>query len=103
MTKGQIRMDAYERLRATTITMIVRDTPAQFWIDLRELSKITYADVFADVATDRNVLPDQKIDDLLQRRHFRMEKLLIDLAAKYGMSHSMSLIVQNNRRHAYVC
>ncbi|HQV03455.1 MULTISPECIES: hypothetical protein [unclassified Novosphingobium] len=102
MTKGQIRMDAYERLRATAITMIVRDTPAQFWIDLRELSKITYADVFADVATDRNVLPDQKIDDLLQRRHFRMEKLLIDLAAKYGMSHSMSLIVQNNRRHAYV-
>lgn len=77
-------MDAYERLRAAAIAMIVRDTLAQFWIDLRELSKITYADVFADVVTDPNVLPDQKIDDLLQRRHFRMEKLLIDLATKYG-------------------
>jgi hypothetical protein len=95
-------MDAYERLRAAAIAKIVRDIPAQFWVDLRELSKIIYADVFADVAADRNVLPDQKIDDLLQRRHFRMEKLLIDLATKYGLSRSMSIIVQNNRRHAYI-
>lgn len=95
-------MDDYERLRATAIAMIVRDTPAQFWADLRALAIITYADVFADVAADKNILPDQKYDDLLQRRHFRMEKLIIELAIKHGLSHSMSLIVQNNRRHAYV-
>ena len=95
-------MDAYERLRATAAAMIVRDIPAQFWRDLRALAVIGYADVFAEVSADKNVLPDQKIDDLLQRRHFRMEKLIIELAMKHGLSHSMSLIVQNNRRHAYV-
>lgn len=100
--KGYIRMDANERLRATAINMIVRDTPAQYWTDLRALAVIAYADVFADVAADKNVLPDQKIDYLLQRRHFRMEKLIVDLAIKHGLSHSMSLIVQNNRRHAYI-
>ena len=73
-----------------------------FWSDLRALALIAYADVFADVDADKSVLPDQKIDDLLQRRHFKMEKLIVDLAARHGMSHSMSLIVQNNRRHAYV-
>ncbi|MDO8289104.1 MAG: hypothetical protein Q7T44_07780 [Parvibaculum sp.] len=95
-------MDTYERLRATAIAKIVRGIPAQFWTDLRALAIITYADVFADVAADKNILPDQKSDDLLQRRHFRMEKLLIDQATKHGLSHSMNVIVQNNRRHAYV-
>jgi hypothetical protein len=95
-------MDAYERLRATAKPMIVRDIPMAFWSDLRPLAVIAYADTFAEVDADRNVLPDQKIDDLLQRRHFRMEKLIVDLAVRHGLSHSMSLIVQNNRRHAYV-
>lgn len=95
-------MNAYERLRATATSMIIQSIPAQFWTDLRALALIGYADVFADVAADKNVLPDQKIDDLLQRRHFRMEKLIIDLAIRHGLSNSMSLIVQNNRRHAYV-
>lgn len=95
-------MDAYERLRATAIAMIVRDIPMAFWSDLRSLAVIAYADVFADVDADKNVLPDQKIDDLLQRRHFKMEKLIVDLAIRHGLSHSMSLIVQNNRRHAYI-
>ncbi len=95
-------MDAYERLRATAATRIIQNIPAQFWRDLRSLAVIVYADVFAEVSADKNVLADQKIDDLLQRRHFRMEKLIIDLAGKHGLLHSMSLIVQNNRRHAYV-
>lgn len=95
-------MDANERLRATASTMIVRDIPMAFWSDLRTLAVIAYADTFAEVDADKNVLPDQKIDDLLQRRHFRMEKLIIDLAIRHSLSHSMSLIVQNNRRHAYV-
>ncbi|WP_240956936.1 hypothetical protein [Pseudopontixanthobacter vadosimaris] len=92
------RMDAYERLKATALTMIVRDVPASFWSELRSLAMIAYADVDAD----QNVLPDQKIDLLLQRRHFQMEKLIVDLAIKHGLSHTMSLIVQNNRRHAYI-
>lgn len=95
-------MNGYERLRATATRMVVSAIPSQFWTDLRALAVIVYADAFADVAADKNVLPDQKIDDLLQRRHFRMEKLLIDLADRHGLSRSMSLIVQNNRRHAYV-
>ena len=95
-------MDGYERLRATAFSMIVRDTPMAFWSDLRALAINAYADVFADVHADGNVLRDQKIDDLLQRRHFKMEKLIVDLAIRHGLSHSMSLIVQNNRRHAYV-
>lgn len=95
-------MLAYERLRDTAIAMIVRDTPMAFWSDLRPLAAIVYADAFAEVDADKNILPDQKIDDLLQRRHFKMEKLIVDLAIRHGLSHSMSLIVQNNRRHAYV-
>jgi len=95
-------MDASERLRATALTMITRDIPSAFWDDLRSRSIIVYADTFAEVQNDPNTLPDQKIDDLLQRRHFRMEKLLIDLARHHELSGSMSVIVQNNRRHAYV-
>jgi hypothetical protein len=95
-------MDAYERLRATAITMIVRDIPLAFWSDLRALAIIAYADVFADVDADKNILTSQKIDDLLQRRHFRMEKLIVDLAIRHGLSHSTSVIPQNSRHHAYV-
>lgn len=95
-------MDAHERLKATALTTIARDVPSDFWNDLRVRAVIVYADTFAEVNADFNVHPDQKIDDLLQRRHFRMEKLLIDLAAQHGLSHSMSVITQNNRRHAYV-
>ncbi|WP_235302969.1 hypothetical protein [Sphingopyxis sp. MWB1] len=100
--KGWNRMDAYELLKATASGMIVRDIPMAFWSDLRALTVIAYADAFAEVDADKTVLPDQKIDDLLQRRHFKMEKLIVDLAVRHGLSHSMSLIVQNNRRHAYV-
>lgn len=95
-------MDAYERLRATAVAMIVRDIPYAFWSDLRALAMIAYANVFADVDADKNILPSQKIDDLLQRRHFRMEKLIVDLAIRHGLSHSTSVIPQNSRHHAYV-
>ncbi|WP_459697005.1 hypothetical protein [Acidisoma sp. C75] len=100
--RGHLLMDASEEIKSSAKDKIVRDIPAEFWSDLRSLAIITYADAFASVDTDKNVLPDQKIDDLLQRRHFRMEKLLVDLAVRHKLSHSMNLIVQNNRRHAYV-
>jgi hypothetical protein len=96
-----VEMDSHERLRQAALPIIVRDTPSGLWSDMRSGSQFVYADTFEGVHNDPNVLPDQKIDDLLQRRHFRMEKLLVDLAIKHGLSHSMSLIVQNNRRHAY--
>ncbi len=95
-------MNAHEQLRDTTLSMIVRDTSAEFWNELRSRSIIVYANTFADVENNDGVLPDQKIDFLLQTRHFQMENLLIDLAKRHGLSHSLSLIVQNNRRHAYV-
>ncbi|QGM46509.1 hypothetical protein [Methylocystis heyeri] len=99
--KGQF-MDAYGRLRASALSMIVRDVAAAFWPELRALSMVTYADAFAEVAADKGTLEDQKIDDLLQRRHFKMERLIVDLAKKHGLAHTLSVIVQNNRRHAYV-
>jgi hypothetical protein len=95
-------MDAYSRLRASATAMIVRDIPYQFWSDLRALSIIAYAEVFAEVDADRKIIEAQKIDDLLQRRHFKMEKLVVDLAMRHGLSHSVSVITQNNRCHAYV-
>jgi hypothetical protein len=95
-------MDAYQQLRTSALDVIVRDTPANFWTDLRARSQIIYADTFEEVKADTKVHPDQKIDDLLQRRHFRMEKLLVDLADEHGLSSSMNAIVQNNRCHAYV-
>ena len=95
-------MDAYSRLRASATAMIVRDFPRQFWVDLRALSVVVYADVFAEVKADKGIHPDQKIDDLLQRRHFKMEKLIADLAERHGLSCSLTVIAQNNRRHAYV-
>lgn len=95
-------MDAYERLRATATAKIIRDIPLAFWSDLRALAIIAYADVFAAVDADKNILPSQKIDDLLQRRHFRMEKLIVDLATRHGLSHSTSVIPENSRHHAYV-
>ncbi|MEX1036271.1 MAG: hypothetical protein WDZ54_09960 [Sneathiella sp.] len=95
-------MNAYEHLRDTALSMLVRDIPEEFWSDLHALGKIVYADTFAEVENDPSVVADQKIDLLLQRRHFRMEKLLVDLAARHGLSSSMSLILQNGRCHAYV-
>lgn len=100
--KGMKQMDAYERLKATAATTIIRDIPSGYWEELRARGLNVYADTFAEVEADPNVHPDQKIDDLLQRRHFRMENLLVQLAVRHGLLHSMNLIVQNNRRHAYV-
>lgn len=100
--KGSNRMDGYGRLRATALSVIIRDTPAAFWSDLRSGARIIYADIFAEVDNDRNVLPQQKLDKLLQDRHFRMEKLLIDLATKHGLHSSTTVIIENNRCHAYV-
>lgn len=95
-------MDAYEEIKSSAKVKLVKDIPAQFWVDLRSLAIITYADTFAAVHADSGILIQQKLDELLQRRHFRMEKLLVDLAVRHKLSHSMNLIVQNNRQHAYV-
>jgi hypothetical protein len=100
--KGWNRMDAYQQVRSSALAIIVQDTPADFWTDLRARSQIIYADTFEEVKADAKVHPDQKLDDLLQRRHFRMEKLLVDLADEHGLSSSMNVIIQNSRRHAYV-
>lgn len=95
-------MNAYEQLRIQALALITGDTPLSFWRDLRPRSQLTYADTFEEVKLDTKVHPDQKIDALLQLRHFRMESLLVALANEHGLSNSMSLIVENSRRHAYV-
>jgi len=95
-------MDTYQELYNQTLEILVSDTPTEFWDDLSSIGKNIYADAYAEVKNDSSVILEQKIDYLLQRRHFRMEKLLVDLAVRYNLSHSMSLISQNNRRHALV-
>ncbi len=95
-------MDAYQRLRESSLAMIRTNTPQQYWEDLRARTRVVYVDSYAAVEADRNILAGQKIDYLLQSRHFKMEKLIVDLADHHGLSHTLNLIVQNNRRHAYV-
>lgn len=95
-------MDDYERLRDTFLGMIIRDIPEQFWVDLRALSMITYSEAFASAFADKALLPQQKIDYLLQRRHLMMEKLLVETAGKHGISYSTTAIPENGRHHAYV-
>lgn len=88
--------------RATVLEIVVRDTPKAFWEDLRARSHQTYLDVFKQIENDRNVLAEQRLDNLYQQRHFRMENLLKTLADGHGLATSATLLVENNRRYVYV-
>ena len=94
-------MDWDERLRATILSTIIRDTPKSFWEGSRVRTRQTYTDIFHEVAADPNVVPEQRIDKLLQDRHFRMERLLSDLAASHGFACSPTILVENNRHYVY--
>lgn len=95
-------MDAHERARSAAMTVVIRDTPRDFWSELRARTRILYGDIFNEIANDRAILPQQRIDKLLQDRHFRMEKLLIDLASRHGLANTTTRLVENNRCYAYV-
>lgn len=88
--------------RTTIIALVVRDTPKAFWEDLRARTHQTYLDVFKQIENDPFILDEQRLDSLYQQRHFRMEHLLKTLADAHGWATSATLLVENNRRYAYV-
>jgi hypothetical protein len=94
-------VSGYERLRATIITTIVRDIPKLFWVDLRGMTRQAYADVFAQIQADPNIVPEQRIDRLRQDRHFRMEHVLSTLAERHGIPRSHTMLVENSQHYVY--
>lgn len=81
---------------------IVGSTPEGFWRDVMLRWPIAYADAYAEVAADKAVLSQQRSDDLVQRRHFKAEKLLADIAAAHGLGGSTTAIPENRRHRVYV-
>lgn len=94
-------MSGYERLKATIISTIVRDTPKQFWLDVRGMTRQAYADAFSQIDADPNIVSEQKIDLLRQYRHFRMEHVLSALAARHGIAKSHTLLAENGQHYVY--
>jgi hypothetical protein len=95
-------MDFQQRLRATIVSTVVRDTQREFWRDIRAGARQTYSDVFEEIRNDANIAPEQRIDMLYQVRHFRMEHLLARIARQYGWLATATLLVDNNRHYVYV-
>jgi len=95
-------MDGFSRLRHAILSMIVRDLPLGFWEDARTRAMQTYLDIFHEIKSDPNALDEQRLDKLYQDRHFRMERLLADLAKKHGLACSPTILDENNRRYVYV-
>ncbi|MGF1611978.1 MAG: hypothetical protein ACFCUQ_21450, partial [Kiloniellales bacterium] len=54
------------------------------------------------VNSDPTVVNEQRLDKLYQDRHFRMEQLLLALAADHGLDGSPRLLEDNNRHYVYV-
>lgn len=94
-------MSGYERLKSIIVTTIVRDVPKQFWADLRGGARQAYADVFAQIAADPNILDEQRIDRLRQDRHYRMEHLLSSLCDRHGIVKSHTLLAENSQHYVY--
>jgi hypothetical protein len=95
-------MDDAERLRATIISTFVRDTPKQFWVDLRGAARQAYPESYFKVQTDPNLVPQQRIDCLRQIRHYRMEALVSSLAERHGMKQSPTMLAENGQHYIYV-
>lgn len=95
-------MDSRNLRRKAIIQTVTASTNEGFWRDVVLRFPIAYADAFAEVAGDAAVLPQQRSDDLVQRRHFKAEKLLADMAAAHGFSGSTTAIPENRRHRVYV-
>lgn len=95
-------MDAHQRLKATALSVVVRDVPAGFWSEALTRGRLAYMDAYHQIAADTRILPEQRKDMLYQLRHFRMEHLLITLAEEYGLAKSPTVLAENGRTFAYV-
>lgn len=94
-------MDTLDQLRAVILSTIVRDTPRDFWSDIRDRAKLTYPDVFHQVRAEPNLVDNQRIDLLYQLRHCRMEFLLKSLAEKHAVPCSPNVVEKNRRYYVY--
>ncbi len=90
-----------DRQRLAILAVIVRDLPGSLWSELRTRARQAYSDVFHQTLNDPNVIDEQRIDLLLQARHFRMEKVFKALAEAHGLACSPTLLAENNRRYVY--
>ena len=95
-------MDDAERLKATIVSTFIRDTPKQFWIDLRAAARQAYPECYFRVHTDPNMVHQQRIDCLRQIRHYRMEALISALADRHGMVQSSTMLAENGQHYVYV-
>lgn len=95
-------MDDAERLKSMIVSTFVRDTPKQFWMDLRGGVRQSYADSFFKIKNDPNILKEQRIDCLRQLRHFHMESLVSSLAERHGLVRSLTKLEDNGQHYVYV-
>lgn len=94
-------MDWIEGLRAIVVSTIVRDLPQRFWEDARSQTRQTYLDTYHEVQANPNFVDEQRLDMLYQLRHFRMEKVLMELARRHGFAVSPTLLSANSRHYVY--
>jgi len=85
--------------KAKVLEMLVDQSPRNFWSEFGTLLRQTYMDTFEQVAHEAMILPEQKIDYLLQLRHFRVESLLHTVAQRHGLPSTATLLVANHRSY----
>ncbi|MBS0548205.1 MAG: hypothetical protein JSR24_10665 [Proteobacteria bacterium] len=85
--------------KAKVLQMLVGQSPRGFWSEFGILLRQTYMDTFEQVAHERMILSEHKIDYLLQLRHFRVESLLHSVAQRHGLPSTATLLVANHRSY----
>lgn len=85
--------------KAEVLSSLVRHSPRAFWSEYGTLLRQTYMDTFEQVAHDPMILAEQKLDYLLQLRHFRVEHLLQTVAQRHGLFSTATLLVENHRSY----
>lgn len=85
------------------LQLITEDVPQAFWGELQSPARALYSGVFQEVKEDPNYLESQKPNMLWQKRHFRMEALVLQVAKNTGVPASEEAIVNNRCAYAYLC
>lgn len=96
-------MDVPAIQKAQIVELVVEAFPQGFWEELGALAKTLYSGVFEEVAADPECLQSQRMSLLWQKRHFRMEALVVRAAKNHGVAASEEKIVTNRCAYAYLC
>jgi hypothetical protein len=88
--------------RDGVLRALVAYVPSPFWLTLAARVRQTYRDCFEQALHNPQIDTNQRLDWLLQHRHFCMEKVLSTVSSDHGMPVSSSLVVANNRRYMLV-